>query len=61
MAWWNAIGDVLRGGKDVAEVFVENKEHRGERRHEEVLAFGPDGTCRVPAGSSSWLRTSRVS
>lgn len=38
MAWWNAIGDVLRGGKDVAEVFVENKEHRGERRHEEVLA-----------------------
>ncbi|MBB88411.1 MAG: hypothetical protein CMP06_14120 [Xanthomonadales bacterium] len=38
MAWWNAIGDVLRGGKDVAEVFVENKEHRGERRHEQVLA-----------------------
>ncbi len=38
MAWWSVIGDVLKGGKDVAEVFVENKENKGQRAHEETMA-----------------------
>jgi hypothetical protein len=38
MAWWNFIGDLFTGGKEVAEVFVENKENRGERQHEEKMA-----------------------
>jgi len=38
MAWWNWIGDIFKGGKEVAEVFVENKEQRGKRAHEEVMA-----------------------
>lgn len=38
MAWYNWVGDIFRGGKDVAEVFVENKENRGERTHKEKLA-----------------------
>ena len=38
MAWWNFIGDILTGGKDVAEVFTENKEKSGERKHEESMA-----------------------
>lgn len=38
MAWWNFVGDIFKGGKEVAEVFVENKEQRGQRRHEEAMA-----------------------
>lgn len=38
MAWWNFIGDILKGGKDVAEVFTENKENKGKRSHEETMA-----------------------
>ena len=38
MGWWTALGDLLRGGKDVAEVFVENRENRGARQHEQWLA-----------------------
>jgi len=38
MAWWNVIGDVFKGGKDVAEVFVENKENKGQRQHDEKIA-----------------------
>ncbi len=38
MAWWNFIGDALKGGKDVAEVFVENKTQQGQHRHEEEMA-----------------------
>lgn len=38
MAWWNWIGDILKGGKDVAEVFVENKEQKSQRLHEESMA-----------------------
>lgn len=37
MAWWNFIGDIFKGGKEVAEVFVENKENKGQRIHEEVM------------------------
>jgi hypothetical protein len=38
MAWWNWIGDIFKGGKEVAEVFVENKENRSQRQHEESMA-----------------------
>jgi hypothetical protein len=38
MAWYNWIGQVFQGGKDVAEVFVENKENKGKRTHKEKLA-----------------------
>lgn len=38
MGWWTALGDLLRGGKDVAEVFVENRENRGACQHEQWLA-----------------------
>lgn len=38
MAWWNVIGNVFSGGREVAEVFTENREKRGQRRHAEVLA-----------------------
>jgi len=38
MAWWNWIGDIFKGGKEVAEVFTENKEKKGERKHEEAMA-----------------------
>ena len=38
MAWYNFIGDIFSGGKEVAEVFTENKENRGKRRHEEAMA-----------------------
>jgi len=38
MAWWNFIGDIFKGGKDVAEVFVENRENSGQRKHDEKMA-----------------------
>lgn len=38
MAWWSVIGNVLQGSKDVAEVFVENKENKGQRKHTEAMA-----------------------
>ncbi|GGB93544.1 hypothetical protein GCM10011352_19490 [Marinobacterium zhoushanense] len=38
MAWWNFITDIFSGGKEVAEVFVENRENRGQRLHEQQLA-----------------------
>jgi hypothetical protein len=38
MAWWNFIGDILKGGQGVAEVFVENKENKGQRKHDETMA-----------------------
>lgn len=38
MAWWNFIGDIFKGGKDVAEVFVENKENKGQRKHQQQMA-----------------------
>ncbi|MBV1787612.1 holin family protein [Marinobacterium sp. D7] len=38
MAWWNFIADIFTGGKEVAEVFVENSEHRGQRQHEQQMA-----------------------
>jgi hypothetical protein len=38
MAWWNMIGGILKGGKGVAEVFVENKENKGQRKHEATMA-----------------------
>lgn len=38
MAWWNWIGDVFKGGKEVAEVFKQNEEKKGQRTHEENMA-----------------------
>ncbi len=38
MAWYNFIGDIFKGGQGVAEVFVENKENKGQRKHDEKLA-----------------------
>ena len=38
MAWYNFIGDIFKGGKGVAEVFIENKENKGQRKHAEQLA-----------------------
>lgn len=38
MAWWNFVGDIFKGGKDVAEVFVENKENKSQRLHDQQLA-----------------------
>ena len=41
MAWWNFVGDIFKGGKDVAEVFVENKEAKV------VFTNVPDGVYAV--------------
>lgn len=38
MAWWNWIGGIFKGGQGLAEVFVENKENKGQRKHEESIA-----------------------
>lgn len=38
MAWWNFISELFSGGKEVAEVFVENKENRNQRAHEQEMA-----------------------
>ena len=38
MAWWNWIGDIFKGGKEVAEVFKQNEEKKGQRTHEENMA-----------------------
>jgi hypothetical protein len=38
MAWWNAIGDALTGGKDLARVFKADATETEEHRHEEVMA-----------------------
>lgn len=38
MGIWKTVTGVFNGGKEVAEVFVENKENRGQRTHEENLA-----------------------
>lgn len=38
MSWLDFIPSIFRSGKDVAEVFVENKENQGERQHLETLS-----------------------
>jgi hypothetical protein len=41
MAWWNifgGVGNVLKGGKEVVEVFKESEENKGVRHHEEKMA-----------------------
>lgn len=38
MAWWNILTSLFTGGKEMAEVFVGNKEKQGERQHEEDMA-----------------------
>ena len=38
MAWWNAIGNILTGGKEVAEVFKPNATEKEAHRHLEAMA-----------------------
>jgi hypothetical protein len=38
MAWWDWLGGAFKGGKEIAEVFTENKENKGQRTHDEHLA-----------------------
>jgi len=38
MSWLRSLGAVFKGGKQVAEVFVENKENKGQRKHDETMA-----------------------
>ncbi len=38
MSWFSFIPNLFKSGKEVAEVFVENKENKGERSHLEVLS-----------------------
>ncbi len=38
MSWLNFIPSIFKGGKEVAEVFVENKENKGQRSHLEKLS-----------------------
>lgn len=38
MSWLSFIPNIFKSGKDVAEVFVENKENKGERSHLERLS-----------------------
>ncbi|NMT64978.1 3TM-type holin [Marinobacter orientalis] len=38
MAWWSAIGDIFRGGKEVVEVFKPNATEKEQHRHNEVMA-----------------------
>lgn len=38
MPWWDIISNIFKGGKEMAEVFVENKEKKGERIHEQKMA-----------------------
>ena len=38
MAWYRFLGDIFSSGKEVAEVFTENKEKKGQRKHEETMA-----------------------
>lgn len=38
MSWLTAFIGLFKGGKEVAEVFTENKEKKGQRSHDEVMA-----------------------
>ncbi|OUS26044.1 hypothetical protein A9Q99_19925 [Gammaproteobacteria bacterium 45_16_T64] len=38
MAWWDFVGGIFGGAKDVAEVFVPNKEKQSKRSHKESMA-----------------------
>jgi len=38
MAWYNFIGDIFSGGKDLARVFKEDEENKGQRKHDERMA-----------------------
>lgn len=38
MAWWNFIGDIFKSGQSLTEVFVEGKEKKAQRKHEENMA-----------------------
>lgn len=38
MAWWNALGGIFKGSKDLVEVFKPNETELEEHRHGEVMA-----------------------
>ncbi len=38
MGWLSSLGGIFKGGKEVAEVFVENKENKGQRQHDAFIA-----------------------
>lgn len=38
MAWYNIIENVFKSGKNIAEVFTENSEQKGIRKHKESMA-----------------------
>lgn len=61
MAWWNAIGGIFSGGKELAEVFVENKNEKAERRHlEEVADVGRDAAVLSQFSSEFHARSNRT-
>lgn len=35
---WKGIGELFKGGKEIAEVFTENKENKGQRAHLQEIA-----------------------
>lgn len=37
MAWWNAIGDIFKGGTGLAQVFKADATKREQHRHDEVM------------------------
>jgi len=61
MAWWNFIGDIFKGGKEVAEVFKENAENKGQRAHEENMAdIGRDLASLQQYGAEFHNRSNRT-
>ena len=61
MAWWNFLGDIFKGGKEVAEVFKENAEKKGQRAHEETMAdIGRDMASLQQYGAEFHERSNRT-
>lgn len=61
MAWWNFIGDIFKGGKEVAEVFKENAENKGQRVHDETMAdIGRDMASLQQFGAEFHDRSNRT-
>lgn len=38
MAWWNFLDKIIKHGNETVEIFKENAEHKGQRKHEEEMA-----------------------
>jgi hypothetical protein len=62
MAWFNWLGGIFKGGKEVAEVFVENRENKGQRIHDENMAdIGRDMASLQQFSSEFHQRANRTS